>query len=354
MSLELRCADADSIDALNHLLGPAQVSVLSVTDKQFTWNWQGRDELPSDRSAGTRIKLGADGAYLAFWSSWARSSELVADIDADSFHGAARLLAMARRYSLLIDHLGSIAGCSWLPQEIGDDDSSGASAGECSCAGFSVLDDQNELAFEGWIRFDRSAAFILNRVQGHRGLRASAIAQIPSRFRIFMSSPALTSEQLRSMVLHSAVVLGSYQHGKVPVRLVSACGGYEICASLEGDQVTVESSFTRVAGATFDNTRGSTMQTPQEICHDATTTNQALNVGELPVELSFEIGSLSVALGELESSLKSGYTFNLNRKLRHDSVVVRANGAVIANGELLKIGDMLAVRITKVESHGRR
>ncbi len=96
------------------------------------------------------------------------------------------------------------------------------------------------------------------------------------------------------------------------------------------------------------------MQTQQEVAQDATTANQAVNVGELPVELSFEIGSLSIAISELESTLKSGYTFNLNRELRRDSVTVRANGAVIASGELLKIGDMLAVRITEIESHGRR
>lgn len=352
MSLELSCANADVVDALNHLLGPARVSMLRVAERQFTWNWHARDELPAGCGAG--LKLEAEGGHLAFGWGWARRSELVADTDVDSFQGAARLLAMTTRYALLIDHLGSITGCTWLPEEILDDEFADASAGECSCAGFSVLDDQSEPAFKGWIRFGPSAASVLSRVQGRRGSREPTIAQLPSRLRIYLLSPPLHVEQLRSLVLHSAVVLGSHQHGRVPVLLVSACGRYEISASLEGDRVTVEGSLTRVTGATPDKIGVSTMESTQEVSDDASTANQAVNVGELPVELSFEIGSLTIALSELESSLKNGYTFNLNRELRHDSVLVRANGVVVANGELLKIGDMLAVRITEIESHGRR
>jgi flagellar motor switch/type III secretory pathway protein FliN len=354
MSLDLSCADADSVDALNHLLGPAQISTLRHTERPFTWSWKSRDELPTDLSAGAGITLEAEGGRLSFWSSWARSSELVLDIDAGLFHGDTWLLAMTRRHSPLIDHLGSIAGCSWLPRAISDDESSPVSASQYSCAGFSVMNDQDELAFEGWIRFDRSAASILNRAQGRFGWRAPVMALVPSCLQICLSSPAVTVEQLRGVVLHAAVVIGSHQQGKIPVRLVSACGGYEVAASLDGDWVTVESSFKRVAGATFANKRGLTMQSAPAMGDDTSTTNQAVDVGDLPVELSFEIGSLSVAFAELESSLKSGYTFNLNRELRHDSVLIRANGAVIANGELLKIGDMLAVRITGIESHGRR
>jgi type III secretion system YscQ/HrcQ family protein len=354
MSLELSGADADSVEALNHLLGRAQVSVLKSADQEYTWNWHERTDRPTDSGPIIGMALEAEGVQLAFWSRWTQRSELVADIDTDAFHGAARVLALTRRYSLLIDHLNSITGCSWLPREVRFDAPGKASEGQQSSAGFSVMDDRNEPAFKGWIRFDANAVHLLNRVQGRPGSREPAIAQVPSHLRICLTSPALTVEQLRSLVPQSAIALGSHTHGKIEVRLVSACGRYQVPASLEEDRVTVEGSLLRVPGAAFDNTKGLPMPIPPEASADTPGANQGVNVGDLPIELSFEIGHLNVALGELESSLRSGYTFSLNRELRHDSVVVRANGAVIASGELMKIGDMLAVRITGIESHGRR
>jgi type III secretion system YscQ/HrcQ family protein len=177
---------------------------------------------------------------------------------------------------------------------------------------------------------------------------------VPCRLRICLLSQVLAPDQLRSIVLHSAVVAGNHHQGRIPLRLLSACGRYAASASLEGDQVTVEGSLTRVASETFVHTRGLTMQTPQDPSNDATNEKQAVEVGDIPVELSFEIGSLCVPMNELETSLQKGYTFSLNHELRTDGVLVRANGAVIAKGELLKIGDLLAVRITGIESHGRR
>jgi flagellar motor switch/type III secretory pathway protein FliN len=352
MSLDLSCADAESVKALNHLMGPARVSTLKVAEKEFSWNWRRGDEQLLVWGAG--IKLEAAGVSLQFWSEYETSSELLASINPNLFHDEARLLARAKRYASLIAHFSAISGCDWIPVELLNDEPPHAFVSPFGCAGFKVLDEHNDSAFEGWIGFDPSAASILNRVHGRCSPRESVIANVPSRFRIHLLSRSVTKEQLQGLVPQSAVVLGNHRSGKILVRVTSICGRYEIAGRLEGEKVTVEGSLKRVARATFANTQGATMQSSQEPDLDTSAASQTVDVGDLPIELSFEVGALNISMSELESSLQSGYTFNLDRELRDDCVLVRANGVVIANGELLKVGDMLAVRITEIVSHGRR
>jgi type III secretion protein Q len=73
----------------------------------------------------------------------------------------------------------------------------------------------------------------------------------------------------------------------------------------------------------------------------------------IPVSLEFDLGSLSLPLGEL-AALQPGYVFELPLRLEHARVVIRANGTPIGQGELVAAGDTLGVQLLSIDANGLR
>ncbi|MBX9813391.1 MAG: FliM/FliN family flagellar motor switch protein [Sphingomonas sp.] len=69
-------------------------------------------------------------------------------------------------------------------------------------------------------------------------------------------------------------------------------------------------------------------------------------VGAIQVTLEALLGEARVTVAEL-TALKSGATLALTAPLNHP-VELRLNGAVVARGELVAVGDHFAVRLTDV------
>ena len=347
MSLVIPQIDVEFVDALNHLLGPAQSSTFAQSGDDFDWCWRSKFadvDLPS-----TGIKLESEENKIIYWPVWDPPSELVADVDLNAFEGSAKLLAASLRYSLFLEHLCRISGQSWLPTELVTRAPSGAAVHNAYAAGFNIYGPTKELLFQGQLAFEAGSFNLVRHIQGIAGKRALAIENIPLRVSVLLSSVTITANKLEQLIVNSAIVVGDCHGGKIPVLLHSACSQYEAVATLEGGLITVEDFFKPNLPEATDTKRGLPMDTSNEELTDIQDTKQSVKSTNVPVELSFEIGSLTVTLGELETVLRSGYTFNLNQELKADSVVVNANGAPIAKGELLKIGELLAVRITEIQ-----
>lgn len=71
-------------------------------------------------------------------------------------------------------------------------------------------------------------------------------------------------------------------------------------------------------------------------------------IDALPIVLDFHVGTASVPLSELSAALAPGYVIDLGRPLDAQTVAVRANGQLLAHGELIQVGDQLAVRISRI------
>lgn len=72
-------------------------------------------------------------------------------------------------------------------------------------------------------------------------------------------------------------------------------------------------------------------------------------IDDLPVAVEAILGVAKVKVGEL-SRLGSGDVFALDALLG-DPVELRLNGVVIAQGELVSMGDKFAVRIQQLAEH---
>ncbi|MPY25665.1 YscQ/HrcQ family type III secretion apparatus protein [Shewanella psychropiezotolerans] len=74
--------------------------------------------------------------------------------------------------------------------------------------------------------------------------------------------------------------------------------------------------------------------------------SEATDIQSLPINISFEIGEQTVTVAEL-SQLQENFVFELANSA-DQAVKLKANGQVLATGELVKINEHLGVRITKL------
>lgn len=66
----------------------------------------------------------------------------------------------------------------------------------------------------------------------------------------------------------------------------------------------------------------------------------------LEVNLRFEVGDLSLSLGELKS-IRAGHVFDLAQPLNRSAVRILAHGNVLGKGHLVAVGDRLGVRVAE-------
>ncbi|WP_372421518.1 type III secretion system cytoplasmic ring protein SctQ [Salinarimonas chemoclinalis] len=70
------------------------------------------------------------------------------------------------------------------------------------------------------------------------------------------------------------------------------------------------------------------------------------SLDEVPIHLVFELGRTEVSVADIES-LTAGWVFDLNKPLGQ-SVDILANGRRIGAGELVRIGDSIGVRVSRL------
>jgi len=70
------------------------------------------------------------------------------------------------------------------------------------------------------------------------------------------------------------------------------------------------------------------------------------SVDEVPVQIVFELGRMETPLAELET-LQAGYVFELGKPLGQ-SVDILANGKRVGTGELVRVGEAIGVRVSKL------
>ena len=74
-----------------------------------------------------------------------------------------------------------------------------------------------------------------------------------------------------------------------------------------------------------------------------------LQLGQLPVDLRFDVGSLKVSVDRL-MGLRTGSVFQLEHPLDSETIKIMANGSLVAQGELVTLGDVVGVRVTKIHA----
>lgn len=75
---------------------------------------------------------------------------------------------------------------------------------------------------------------------------------------------------------------------------------------------------------------------------------RAVRLEAIEAPVRFDLGETLATIRTLQS-LQAGYVFELPRRVE-DAVTISVNGAVVARGELVRIGERLGVRVVEVLS----
>ncbi|KWT98725.1 MULTISPECIES: type III secretion system cytoplasmic ring protein SctQ [unclassified Variovorax] len=332
-------AEPANVRALNRLYGAAPPGELVARDVRYRLSWRHETgPVPMVRES-FRFRLGAHVGHLG--------------LDAPSLQsllGERRLDLLPRelRYILLADALHRVADAlekalrlhfEWQPQEGPD-----AVAPPCDAeraAFFEATAVEGGAALRGFVQFDDGGtldALVPADAERH-AVRASIVfdaLRLPVHFAI--GSTPIQLREINSIRAGDIVGIEQWSSSGGAIVVTAALGGSggrQLTAFAEGSRITVQ------------QTRDSAMKTDSPApTADASVNLPIDRLDALEVTLRFEVGELSLSLGELKS-IRAGHVFELGQPLNRSPVRILAHGNVLGKGYLVAVGDRLGVRVSE-------
>lgn len=162
--------------------------------------------------------------------------------------------------------------------------------------------------------------------------------RVPLRFRI--GATRLSLREVRGIARGDIVSIEEWSAAGSAVRVhapIGGSGGYVLHGLAEGSRITLQSMRDETMNA---NTRDAS-ETPADAA------NLPLDrLDALEVTLQFDLGEISLSLGELKA-LRPGHVFDLGQPLNRSSVRILAHGNVLGRGHLVAVGDRLGLRVSE-------
>jgi flagellar motor switch/type III secretory pathway protein FliN len=348
-------SDSARVACDNHLLAHAACSELALDGTVYRWRWHEAEAAQVQVPEIARLALTQGNTWCTLVLQRESAGGPGFSIGLDGLEGDALRLAAAHRYSALVEHLETLTGGTWQVGAVSRGGMEPArSAGSPLRYGFTLTptDASAEPALTGQVQMRASELGLWSQVGGHHAPPAPALRGVPVEARVVLAAPPfVTGEQLRALRVGGAVLLGPFENNDIACRLVLPSGVGHCSARLNGTELVLTQHLRVGAPPPLRSSRmPPNLSDPTTESDHPSTVEAAL--AHLPVALEFEIGKLSIPFGDLAARLVAGHVFDLASALGPESVSLRANGAELARGELLQVGEALAVRITRVVAHG--
>jgi type III secretion protein Q len=196
----------------------------------------------------------------------------------------------------------------------------------------------------GFVQFDDAATLdaLVPAVAGPRHAVRTSEAfhalRLPVSFRL--GSTPIQLREISSIRPGDIVGIEQWSSSGAAIVVTAELGGpsgLHLSAVAEGSRITVQQS------------RDSAMKpdTPADPAPAADNVNLPIDrLDALEVTLRFEVGDLSLSLGELKS-IRAGHVFDLAQPLNRSPVRILAHGNVLGKGYLVAVGDRLGVRVSE-------
>ncbi|HEX3138903.1 MAG TPA: type III secretion system cytoplasmic ring protein SctQ [Rhizobacter sp.] len=195
--------------------------------------------------------------------------------------------------------------------------------------GFVQLDDANALdAIVSSLTLPRPPA-----AQGLNGLR------IPLPFSL--GSTQITLREVAGIRAGDIVSIETWASSGAGLLVTAELGaGRRLVGLAEGSRITLQ----QIKDTAMN--RDSTPD-PTTLLEDGSAAPLPLDrLDALEVNLRFEVGELSLSLGELKS-IRAGHVFDLGQPLNKCAVRILAHGNVLGKGHLVAVGERLGVRVSE-------
>ncbi|EJL73483.1 type III secretion system apparatus protein YscQ/HrcQ [Variovorax sp. CF313] len=346
-------ADAANVRALNRLYAAAPLNGVAARGVSYRLAWHHDAAFGHTTRERYSFRLGAHVGHLA--------------LDAPSMQvllGERRIDLLPRdlRYILLADALHPVIDAlektlrlhfEWQPSEAGARDPRDARAMNeqplvhCDperAAFFVATPSDGGAMLRGFVQFDDAATLdalvppIAGPLHAVRTTEAFDTLRLPVSFQL--GSTPIQLREISSIRPGDIVSIEQWSSSGGGIVVTAALGGPAglfLSAVAEGSRITVQQS------------RDSAMKpdTPTDPAAAADYANLPIDrLDALEVTLRFEVGDLSLSLGELRS-IRAGHVFDLAEPLNRSPVRILAHGNVLGKGYLVAVGDRLGVRVSE-------
>jgi flagellar motor switch/type III secretory pathway protein FliN len=212
-------------------------------------------------------------------------------------------------------------------------------------AGFTVLRDDGTLAVNGIVNFDASALRELTTRDAYGVPRPQPLLRsVLTRLPLILDEFDTTPTELASLTPGAVVRLDNRTLSQRAARLTVPAGQVRLVVDVSGVQATVAALISNlIEGDTMSDSPA-----PADAMSPGTPTSAPnVQIGAVPVRLMFSAGRVTLPYGAL-ADIGPGYVFELDKRLDDRTITMYANDVPVAVGELVTIGDLVGVRLTRM------
>jgi flagellar motor switch/type III secretory pathway protein FliN len=265
------------------------------------------------------------------------------------YEGESQLLAWTACHEPLICMLRVLFQCDWLPESIGDCDFSPPR--DSVQVGFSMVRADGLPIVSGVVVLDVSCVQrLLDRDALTERRLNHPMHAVRAKMALVIDELDVAPTELAVLGPGCIVRLDNRTLLAEPVRVAIPAGSLQLIADVTGVRATVVGFCSGGSGGLMSHETPTAPEAPAAQpgtpARD-TSRDHGVPVGALPVRLSFSAGRLTLHFSEL-ADVGPGYVFELDRRLDDQTIIVHANDVPIAVGELVSIGDLVGVRITRM------
>lgn len=339
--------DAAFVRALNRLIDRRRPMIqLGLTGDVMKLRWEPPSGATWPVQDSYRFRLGAHGGWLAL--DPAGVSELLREPRADLLPRELRYVLMAEALQPAVEQLERQyrVRFEWLPD---DDEAARHPPGEHRAA-FHLTSPDSGMRVNGQICFDQPAALDAHvpplSTDGTPAPAAPAFDELRFALNFCLGRTRISLREVREIRPGDIVSLETFDAKGSALRVVARVGGANgrrLVAIAEGQRITLQPMKGRDMNR---DPHPDATATGEDDAFDDNTAPTLDRLDALEVTLRFEVGELSVSLGELKA-LRPGHVFELPQPLNRSMVRILAHGNVLGKGQLVAVGDRLGVRVSE-------
>ena len=327
-----RVEPCDLPEAGPHLLTNLLYGARGLQAGGLVWHWQEVNpsriqEWISFKSDDLQLALALDGEAVGLES---------AQLDWRQYSGETQLIAWAAVHEPLICLLRTVFRCDLVPECIEGCDAP-AGMGHVR-VGFEVHRKDGARVVGGLVTLATgSVQSLADRTDPSAPRRHSALSGVEAELRLQLDEVEILPDEIACIERGAIVRLDNRTLVKDQARISIIAGSRRLIADVSGLRATV-AGFAPSPQPIHNGDFRMTDSQPDEA---------RVVAGELPVRLTFCAGTVTLPFGKV-SDIGPGYVFELDKPLDDQAICVLANDVPIASAELVTIGDLVGVRITRM------
>lgn len=344
-------ADEATVRALNRLYASAAQHAVTAGGKNYRLAWRLDGAAEAALYERYRFKLGPHVGHLGLDAP---------SVEALLGEPRSHLLPRDLRYILLADALHPLVDAlektlrlhfEWQPPDGDAREPRGPLDDPQRAAVFTASSEDSATRLCGFIQLESPAAMeaLVPLQVGARSPASPVVEALFERLRFPLAfrigTMPIRLREVASIRPGDIVSIEQWASSGAAIVLTAELGGRagrQLVAHAEGSRITVQQS------------KEPAMNRDMPLAAPAAAADAAEPSAQLPIDrldalevaLRFEVGDLSLSLGELKN-IRPGHVFDLGQPLNRCTVRIVAHGNVLGKGHLVAVGDRLGVRVSE-------